>query len=83
METGSNLFENQEVADTISLDNAIFTAIGANGGLLAAAFRVGTAAADASDRIIYNSSTGALIYDSDGSASGGAVEFAKSAAGLP
>lgn len=68
--------------DTTSLDNAIFTAIGANGGLLASAFRVGTAAADASDRIIYNSTTGVLIYDSNGSASGGAVEFAKLAAGL-
>ena len=69
-------------ADTISLDNAIFTAVGTNGELSSAAFRIGTAAADASDRVIYNSSTGALIYDSNGSASGGAVQFAKLATGL-
>ncbi|AOF90924.1 calcium-binding protein [Sinorhizobium sp. RAC02] len=69
-------------ADTIWLDNAIFTAVGANGGLSSVAFRIGTAAADASDRVIYNSSTGALIYDSNGSASGGAVQFAKLATGL-
>jgi serralysin len=68
--------------DTVWLDNAIFTGVGANGGLSSAAFRIGTAAGDASDRIIYNSSTGALIYDSNGSASGGTVEFAKLTAGL-
>jgi Ca2+-binding RTX toxin-like protein len=69
-------------ADTILLDNAIFTAVGGNGELSSAAFRIGTAAADASDRVIYNASTGALIYDSNGSASGGAVQFAKLATGL-
>jgi len=69
-------------ADTISLDNATFTAVGADGGLSSGAFRIGTAAADASDRVIYNSSTGALIYDSNGSASGGAVQFATLATGL-
>jgi len=37
---------------------------------------VGTAAADANDFIIYNTSTGALFYDADGSEAGAAVQFA-------
>jgi len=42
----------------------------------APAFYKGAAAHDASDRIIYNPTTGALLYDSNGSATGGAVKFA-------
>jgi serralysin len=63
--------------DTIALENAIFTALGlTTGTLTAAAFRIGTAAGDADDRIIYNSSTGALFYDSNGNAAGGSVQIA-------
>jgi Ca2+-binding RTX toxin-like protein len=68
-------------ADTIRVDNAVFTTL-ALGTLTAAAFRIGTAAADASDRIIYNNGTGALIYDSNGNAAGGAIQFAKLGVGL-
>ncbi|EJM98155.1 calcium-binding protein [Phyllobacterium sp. YR531] len=68
--------------DTIWMENAIFTALGAAGPLAAAAFHIGTAAADASDRIIYNSTTGALIYDSNGTAAGGATQFATLSTGL-
>jgi VCBS repeat-containing protein len=69
--------------DTIRLENAIFTALeAAVGTLSAAAFHIGAAAHDASDRIIYNATTGALIYDSNGSAAGGAVQFATLAHGL-
>jgi Ca2+-binding RTX toxin-like protein len=64
------------VQDTFQLDNAVFTKLGANGGLKAGFFHLGTAAADADDRIIYNKATGALIYDVNGSAAGGAVQFA-------
>ncbi|EJN02464.1 calcium-binding protein [Phyllobacterium sp. YR531] len=70
------------VADTVWLENAIFTALGATGALVAAAFHVGTSAADATDRIIYNSSTGALYYDADGSGSGTAVQLASLTKGL-
>ncbi|MGO4839613.1 hypothetical protein AB4144_45945, partial [Rhizobiaceae sp. 2RAB30] len=51
--------------DTFYLDNAIFTKLGAGAAhaLNAAFFRVGTAAADANDYIIYNKATGALFYD--------------------
>ncbi len=52
--------------DIIYLENAIFTALTATGGLDANAFVAGTAAADAGDRIVYDHSTGNLFYDSDG-----------------
>lgn len=68
--------------DAIWLDNAIFKALGNPALLSAAAFHVGTAAHDLSDRIIYNSVTGALSYDSNGSAAGGSVQFATLSTGL-
>jgi Ca2+-binding RTX toxin-like protein len=64
------------VDDTIRLENAVFAGLGATGALNAAFFRFGSAAADANDHIIYNSTTGALIYDVNGNGSGGAVQFA-------
>ena len=62
--------------DTIRLDDAIFTAIGPVGTLAAAAFTIGAAATTAAHRIVYNSETGTLTYDSNGSAAGGATQFA-------
>jgi Ca2+-binding RTX toxin-like protein len=62
--------------DTIVLENAIFTGIAA-GTLSAAAFRVGTKALDASDRIIYNKSNGNVFYDADGNGARAQVLFAK------
>jgi Ca2+-binding RTX toxin-like protein len=71
--------------DTIWLDNAIFTAL-AEGVLTAAALQVGTdnVAQSADVRIIYNTATGALLYDADGQAgTASAVQFATvSVAGL-
>jgi Ca2+-binding RTX toxin-like protein len=66
--------------DRIGLDDAIFTAIGAT--LNASAFVIGTAAGDADDRIVYNSATGALLYDADGSGAGAAIQFATLTPGL-
>jgi Ca2+-binding RTX toxin-like protein len=61
--------------DKIQLENAIFTGLAA-GALPAGAFVTGTAAADASDRIIYNNATGALLFDVDGVGGAAAVQFA-------
>jgi predicted extracellular nuclease len=63
-------------ADRIALDDAIFTHIGGLGALNASAFVTGTQAADASDRIIYDSATGQLLYDADGAGGVAAVQFA-------
>jgi Ca2+-binding RTX toxin-like protein len=73
------------VADTMQLQNAVFTTLTVTGVLSATAFVKNAAgvAADASDRIIYETDTGNVLYDQDGN--GGAfagVQFAKLAAGL-
>lgn len=72
--------------DMIQLENAVFTALSRTGALAPGQLRVGvgiTAAADANDYLIYNSTTGALYYDADGSgAASGAVQFAIMGAGL-
>ncbi|TMM46122.1 M10 family metallopeptidase C-terminal domain-containing protein [Qipengyuania marisflavi] len=69
-------------SDTINLDRAIFTGIGSDGALAGSAFRVGTAAQDADDRIIYTRSTGEIFYDADGVGGADAVLFAKVDAGM-
>ncbi|GAB6844584.1 hypothetical protein JCM2811A_35860 [Methylorubrum rhodinum] len=63
--------------DMIQLSGPIFTALTA-GELDADAFKdVGAGGTvDASDRILYDSASGALSYDADGSGSGAAVRFA-------
>ena len=68
-------------ADTIWLAASVFTGL-ATGQLSASAFHTGSAAADAQDRIIYNKATGALYFDSNGSAAGGQVQIATLSTGL-
>lgn len=62
--------------DKIELGHLVFKGIGHAGSQLSGHFHVGAAAADADDRIVYNSKTGALYYDSNGAAAGGAMLFA-------
>jgi len=68
------------VDDTIQLSLSIFSAFGAT--LDAGEFRIGAAAADADDFIIYDAATGALYYDADGNGGGAAVQFATLGVGL-
>ena len=67
--------------DRFYLDDAVFTGL-APGALPAGAFRVGAAAADADDRIIYNSANGQLLFDADGNGAGAAIHWATVHEGL-
>ncbi|MDX2276158.1 MAG: calcium-binding protein [Hyphomonadaceae bacterium] len=69
-------------SDKIQLDNSVFTALGAAGTLAAGAFRVGANAGDTNDRMIYNSATGDLFYDADGTGGGAKILIATLDAGL-
>ena len=62
-------------SDLIVLDDAVFAGLAA-GALAASAFVAGTAAADAGDRVIYDSNSGQLWFDADGTGAGAAVLFA-------
>jgi subtilisin-like proprotein convertase family protein len=58
--------------DAMRLENAVMPNLGAGVHALSAAFfRAGAAAADANDHVIYNRSSGALSYDSNGNLAGG------------
>jgi len=64
-------------ADTIQLENAVFTKLGAAGHTLNAAFFwAGAAAHDGNDYIVYNRSTGDLFYDLNANAAGSALLIA-------
>jgi serralysin len=64
--------------DTIRLENAVFTGLRKKPGKLNKdAFAFGSAAKDSSDRVLYNSKTGALSYDKDGAGGAAAVKFAQ------
>ncbi len=66
-------------SDKLHFDNAVFTAIGADGAFTAANFVSGAGAAaalDAADRLIYNTTTGDLYYDADGTGATAAVKVA-------
>jgi Ca2+-binding RTX toxin-like protein len=74
------------VDDTFNVDNAVFTAAGANGKLATGAFymdTVGAAAAhDTTDRFIYSKVNGGLFYDPDGTGAQAQVRVATLNAGL-
>ena len=73
------------VDDTIKLENNIFTAFATAATpikIAAGEFVIGNQALDANDFIIYNSGTGAVLYDADGNGGGAAVQFATITGGL-
>jgi len=63
------------VDDTIALDDSVFAGL-TPGALPASAFVAGSAAGDIDDRIIYNSATGQILFDADGSGGAAAILFA-------
>ncbi|MCC8996154.1 MAG: hypothetical protein LM517_03670 [Nitrosomonas sp.] len=70
------------VDDTIRLENAVFTKLTTTGTLAASRFKIGAQAMDADDYIIYNNTTGALYYDSNGNGTGATVQIATIGIGL-
>jgi Ca2+-binding RTX toxin-like protein len=68
--------------DVILLDQTIFSSSFGLGSVAGSQFVIGTAALDAGDRIIYDSATGAVLYDSDGTGATAAIQFAEVDAGL-
>jgi serralysin len=85
LDTATNvdeIFDFSSVDDKVLLSAAVFTAAGPPGTLAANAFFVGPFAHDADDRIIYNTATGALSYDSDGIGGAVATQFATLSTGL-
>ncbi len=70
------------VDDTLQLDNVVFTALTTTGTLAANQFRIGTKAVDGNDFVVYNNTTGQLLYDADGSGAGTAVPIAMMGVGL-
>jgi Ca2+-binding RTX toxin-like protein len=69
--------------DLIRLDRTIFDEL-ALGELAAGAFRAGNGqAGDAGDRILYDTDSGDLYYDADGSGTGAAAIHFATLAGAP
>jgi VCBS repeat-containing protein len=62
--------------DKIILDSDEFALTQAPGQLTAETFRLGSVATTASDRFIYNQTTGVLLFDADGNGSTAAVQIA-------
>ena len=78
--TADRILDFAAADDTIFLSRAEFSKVAA-GALSASAFREGIAAADASDRIIYDKASGKIFYDADGTGSAAATLFATVDAG--
>src|SRR5690606_36797079 len=68
--------------DTIRLDDAAIAGLGPRGELSGGRFRIGGAAADADDRVIYDEASGRLFYDADGVGGAAQVRIARLDAGL-
>ena len=67
--------------DQIQLSRGAFPALAA-GALASSAFKLGIAATQSTQRILYDAATGDLRYDADGSGAGAAVKIAALSAGL-
>jgi Ca2+-binding RTX toxin-like protein len=66
--------------ETLQLNHLIFTQLGAAGSLAGSLFKAGaglTSGQGTDDRIVYNTTTGNLYYDADGSGAGASILFAQ------
>lgn len=72
-----------QAKDRLVFDDAIFQGIGGPGKIDPNAFTIGKAATDASDRIIYDKTTGSIFYDADGSGAAAHVLIATVSSDLP
>jgi Ca2+-binding RTX toxin-like protein len=85
---GSNnvdrLLDFNVVDDRLELENAVFTKLTATGALASANFRASTTgnAVDSNDHVLYDTDSGQLFYDADGSGAGAKVLIAV-LSGLP
>jgi Ca2+-binding RTX toxin-like protein len=72
----NNIGDFEVAADKILLDNDAFTALAAPGVLTGGAFRLGSDATTGAHRILYDSATGNIWYDRDGSGAAAKVLLA-------
>jgi hypothetical protein len=81
--TNSDLITDFSLAegDRIELENDVFTALSTTGALAATAFVIG-AATNAAHRVLYNSATGLLAFNSDASGAAAPIAFATLSPGL-
>lgn len=68
-----NIADFSHADDTIQLSKSVFTAFSTTGTIASGAFKANSTgtATDSDDRIIYETDTGKLFYDSNGNAAGG------------
>lgn len=76
----SQIEDFQTGIDRIVLSSSVFSGLSV-GAVAAHSFHIGTQAADADDRIIFDPATGRLLYDADGTGAISAVAFATIQAG--
>ncbi|MCB8820375.1 M10 family metallopeptidase [Microvirga rosea] len=77
-----NITDFSVMDDTVLLDDAIFASVGTPGFLDPSKFWIGAKAHDASDRIVYDASTGLIFYDADGTGRVAPVQFVQVSKGL-
>lgn len=70
------------VDDTLKLSKAVFSKFTLAGAIGADTLKIGSAPADSNDYLIYNSTNGALFYDTDGNGATASVQIAVLPTGL-
>ncbi len=63
-------------ADAVKLSKTVFQAFASASSVATNAFELGSVATSLLTRLLYNSASGALLYDSDGAGGAAAIQFA-------